>query len=187
MLCVWAPDTGKIKFEMKESHTHEIRCLAFMPDGKQLISGSWDGKIKIWDLETGKLKLLIEPECKKIENFVLFDDGKKLMIACDQCFLWDLKTNERIRTYGMGGVISAAVSPDKKTLLTGWYDGKIRQWKIESGDLVAEYQAHEAYSFWMDFSPDGKNFATAGGGDYNNGNPLKGKDHVVRIWKFEEE
>ena len=28
--------------------------MAFSPDGKQVVSGSWDKSVKLWNVETGK-------------------------------------------------------------------------------------------------------------------------------------
>ena len=35
-------------------HTNTVRSVAFSPDGKHIVSGSWDNTICIWDAETGK-------------------------------------------------------------------------------------------------------------------------------------
>ena len=34
-------------------HTNSISCLQFSPDGRHIISGSFDRTIRIWDFETG--------------------------------------------------------------------------------------------------------------------------------------
>src|SRR5438045_3610191 len=62
-------------------HTHDIKKLAFTPDGKQIISGSHDGAIRIWDLETGRtVRLLYPPESRGAGLFALSPDGKRLAV-----------------------------------------------------------------------------------------------------------
>ena len=35
-------------------HTGRVWSVAFSPDGKQILSGSWDGTIKLWDIASGR-------------------------------------------------------------------------------------------------------------------------------------
>jgi WD40 repeat protein len=34
-------------------HANYITCVTYSPNGRQIISGSWDKTIRIWDAETG--------------------------------------------------------------------------------------------------------------------------------------
>jgi WD40 repeat protein len=38
-----------------EGHKNVVRCVAFSPDGKQIVSGSDDRTICIWDAASGRL------------------------------------------------------------------------------------------------------------------------------------
>src|SRR5262249_54231672 len=54
-------DLAGTKLELHEGHTAPITGLVLMPDGKQLISSSLDGTVRVWDAgvlkETNKLEL----------------------------------------------------------------------------------------------------------------------------------
>jgi WD40 repeat protein len=39
-----------------KGHTKDIWSLAFNPNGKELLSGSADTTIKVWDMKNGELK-----------------------------------------------------------------------------------------------------------------------------------
>ena len=56
-LLLWDLTTGQ-QIRPFVGHTKDIRNVAVSPDGKQLLSGSFDGTMRLWDLATGKeLKL----------------------------------------------------------------------------------------------------------------------------------
>jgi WD40 repeat protein len=54
MTLVWR-EGGKTLHLAWQAHTDTIRTLAFSPDGATLATGSWDGAIKLWELERGAL------------------------------------------------------------------------------------------------------------------------------------
>src|SRR5689334_18198424 len=39
----------------QNQHDGEIKSLAFSPDGRQVLSGSDDGTVKLWDVATGQV------------------------------------------------------------------------------------------------------------------------------------
>src|SRR6266699_3533916 len=51
---VWR-DSGKMLDLAWQAHTAAVQALAFSPDEQMLATGSWDGMIKLWNLENGAL------------------------------------------------------------------------------------------------------------------------------------
>jgi WD40 repeat protein len=48
---MWDTAAGKQLAEMK-GHTNTVYTLDISPDGRLAVSGSWDGTIRLWDLES---------------------------------------------------------------------------------------------------------------------------------------
>ncbi|MBN1119489.1 MAG: hypothetical protein JXJ17_00300 [Anaerolineae bacterium] len=76
-----------------------------------------------------------------------------------------------------GRVSAMSISPDGSLVATGTNDGQVFLWVVETGEMVAQFQAHEDnerryYSTLtaVAFSPDGHILATSGG------------DNTVRLW-----
>ena len=39
----------ELKAEKQSAHSSVVLSVAFSPDGKSIVSGSWDETIKVWD------------------------------------------------------------------------------------------------------------------------------------------
>ncbi len=50
---LWDAASGALVRELK-GHTDVIYVMAFFPDGRTLVSGGWDGTIRLWDVGTGR-------------------------------------------------------------------------------------------------------------------------------------
>src|SRR5437764_250060 len=51
---VWK-ERGRLLHLAWQAHTDVVSTLAFSPDGSTLASGSWDGTLKLWNLQSGAL------------------------------------------------------------------------------------------------------------------------------------
>jgi WD40 repeat protein len=61
-----------------EGHFGWVQAVAFSPDGKLVVSGSWDDIIKLWDPATGTLQQTLEGHSGWVEAVVFSSDGKSL-------------------------------------------------------------------------------------------------------------
>ena len=46
---VWDADSGKLLGTLR-SHTARVECMAWSPDSKRLVSGSYDKTVKVWNV-----------------------------------------------------------------------------------------------------------------------------------------
>ena len=81
----------KLKFEMK-GHNNGVFCLAFTPDGKTLISGSFDTHVRLWDVKTGKNVATLRDHKDEVLCVAVSPDGKTLATGSSDktIMLWDL-------------------------------------------------------------------------------------------------
>ena len=71
-----------------EGHTSSVFSVAFSPDGKQIVSGSWDNTVRLWDTATGQQ---IQPTLKGHTNYVssvAFSPDAKQVVSDDSILLY---------------------------------------------------------------------------------------------------
>ena len=81
-------------------HTDSVRCLLLLTHGSELLSGSGDKTIKMWDVKTGKrLKTLIG-HASSVECLLLLPiKGELVSSSYDKTIkIWDLVVGQCLRT-----------------------------------------------------------------------------------------
>ena len=161
-----------------------VNCVAFSPDSRQLRIGGRRGAVSTWDvangLAVGKPVAFPGPvvEITPDGRIVVVAQGAQQFVAIDATTLKPLGPpllNLRHRSQGPS---RAALSPDRKYLLTGESNdtpGGISRaglvWDIATGRLRCETGKHDTYHIYaVAWSPDGKTVATGG------------HDTVLRLW-----
>lgn len=175
-ITLWNPRTGAMTGRLA-GHKDSILCVAFTPDGKQLVSGSRDGTLRVWDLET-QTEVAALACGEPVLTLACSPDGKTLATGGRErsIRLWDVPTRQlRIALQGHPREVrSLAFTPDGKRLASSGRDPSIRVWDVESGKPVAHYQGHSFAVTSVAFSPDGRTLATAGW------------DKLVKLWDVRE-
>jgi WD40 repeat protein len=123
-----------------------ISALAFAPDGQSLaVAGS--GRLEIWDIETGKLRMSFRNDVKDTVNkLVRGDDGVYSQI-----------TETVVRP---DDVACAAFSKDGKTLFSSGKENVIRLWDAATGKEKAQLAGHRTAATHLSLSADGKVLAS---------------------------
>jgi WD40 repeat protein/serine/threonine protein kinase len=135
-----------------------VTFLAFLPDGKRLMSGGQ--QIKFWDADTGEPRGdLPIPD----RHLAVSPDGK-LLASWDTVAVRvrDLATGRTRDTlpWGSGPL---AFSPDGKSLAMDGPDRNVKLWDVATHDTRASLPTPQGTEVWaMGFSPDSKYLAGAG-------------------------
>jgi len=144
-----------------------ITCVSFSGDDKYLVSSSYDGIVKIWDVAN---KLLIK-EFNNIDqvNCVQFSPDNKL-IACNSDYkinLWEIESNSLLKTLideddNTKMIFMLSFSPDG-TLIASCSGNKIIVlWDVIKGTKVLTIDNFETENITcMVFSPNSQYLATS--------------------------
>lgn len=158
-------------------HTDTVWAVAISPDGKTLVSGSFDKTMRLWNLPAGTWRQTLSQHSDAVRSIAISADNKMLVSgSSDKTIkIWDLQTGELIRSIAghMGPVWAVALSPDGKTLVSGSYDGTIKTWDAQSGKPLQTI-SEDYDSVWsLAISPDGQTLAS---GSYGS---------TIKLWNLQ--
>ena len=155
ILRLWDVQTGE---EIREFTGHvysNIFGLAYSPDGKTMVSGTFDKTARLWDIATGQQ--LREFDMPDGASAVAFSpDGKTILTGSwdGAVRLWDVQTGSLIRPFV--GHTESSWSPFRPmvvTLLTGGNDFTARLWDITTGQEIRRFAGHSNAVETVAFSP----------------------------------
>lgn len=128
------------------AHTGALLSIAFSPDGKLALSGSYDETLKLWELSTGRDIRTFNGHTSSIYSVDFSSDGSYAVSGSldKTIMLWDVRTGKTIRTMTVKNawVRSVAFSPDSKVIASGWSDDVIRLWNVANGKMIGELIGH---------------------------------------------
>ena len=142
-------------------HTKEIASVAFSPDGKYILTGSWDQTAKLWDL-TGHELLTFAGHEGPVLSVAFSRDGKQVLTGSEDgtAKLWDL-SGKPLRTFHghASWVFAVAFSPDGQSIMTGSRDRTAKIWSL-AGRLLQTLAGHDNPVLSVAFSPNGQQALT---------------------------
>jgi WD40 repeat protein/transcriptional regulator with XRE-family HTH domain len=179
---VWR-DSGKMLDLAWQAHTAAVQALGFSPDEQMLATGSWDGTIKLWNLENGAL-LWLGQHTGSIHRLTFTPDGRTLASGGDDAVirLWDVSTGKPLQTLSSQNspIYALAWSPDGCLLAGGCFDGSIHLWEMQGGQAAQPgasriLTGHSGPVWSLAFAPD-RSRSTLASGSF---------DRTVRMWDVE--
>jgi WD40 repeat protein len=148
-------------------HRYFVRSVSFSPCGKVLATGGGDEVIRLWDVDTCRIKASLQGHTKTVSSLAFSQDGKVLASGSwDRTIrLWDVANRQQRFSFKGGNLVSSvAFSPNGDTLAAGLLDGRVRIWRIDSSPhLIAVKKLYPPSEVFLSFSPDGKTLAIGGG------------------------
>ncbi|KAL5633795.1 hypothetical protein ACGC1H_005851 [Rhizoctonia solani] len=169
-LCVWGSISGQLVLGPLTGHTKWVDIVRYSPTGDRILSCSLDKTLCQWDAQTGgSLQVDNSIEDTSLSRSKYSNRGfcvaayspngshiatiSRIASVC----VWDSSTGKMIQGPLEGGLTGRAVvfSADGSALITGWEDGTVRTWDLQSGHLVSSIQPQKSLPVSaFDFSPD---------------------------------
>ncbi len=157
---IWDVETSA-EVRTLRGHTNTVDSVKFTADGAFLLSSSWDGTIKRWDVITGQLLTTYGENLPDMGEVFMIDimpgDSEFISASSDGILrLWNIDTGEVIRTYeGHEGAINGVfINALGTRMVSAGNDATIRLWDIENGDELNQYIGHEDTANYARLSPD---------------------------------
>lgn len=144
-------------------HSSLVLAVDWSPDGRRIVSGSFDNTAQVWDALTGKHALIYRGHSDRVNKVKWSPDGQYIASSGDGTMrVWNAITGDTLfvaRDYNDPpiGIYGATWSPDSRYVASG-NSSSFRVWDIMTGKTVASYDSTDGPNSPL-WSPDGRYFA----------------------------
>lgn len=172
-----SPTINKIVLDkILTGHSATVWSVAVKPNSQEILSGSEDRTIKLWNIGSGKVLRTFSKHSNTVWSIAISPDGQRFTSGSgdNTAGVWDLATGKFLYTLAghSGTVWSAAFSADGETLATGSDDQTIRLWSMSTGKEFGQLSGHSGAVRAIAFSFDGQYLISGSG------------DTTIKIWDF---
>ena len=159
-----------------QGHTGWVTTVAFSPNGKHIVSGSYDRLIRLWDAQTcDQVGNPLRGHNDSVQSVAILPDGRHIVSgSSDRTIrLWNVQTGIQVGNplQHTLPVNSVAFSPDGRCIASGSNDRTIQLWDAQTGAQVGDpLKGHTDAVRSVSFSPDGGHIASGS------------SDRTIRLW-----
>ncbi len=167
--------------QILKGHTEGVQCVAWSPTGQQILTGSWDRTLIIWEIATGQKLRILRGHQHPLTCAKWSPDGTSILSVASsqlggQIKLWDVdsgKLRASLEAHN-NWVNGADWSPDSKKFVTASDDQTLIIWDAPTGKNLATLNGHTSPVRSVAWSPDGKRIVS--------GSAKQGQPGILKIW-----
>lgn len=177
----------KTIFSTTSVHKSPIKAAAFSYDSKNIITGSNDAILRLWNKETWLCEKVFQAHPDSVTTAISWIPNSPCFVSGSfdgTLRLWD-KTKERcIKIFEgyekglikpeMPRILSLCILPNGEEMLSAFSNGVIKRWNIASGSSK-DYIGHSQEVSTLSISVDGKEMLSTS------------MDKTVKIWNLESD
>ena len=175
---LWQAPSGDSLGEPLE-HKHLVCSVAFHPDGHAVLTGSYDGTVQLWDVQSNERLGATIPVTKPPAYAArISPDGSKILTGSSEgtAQLWNSESGQLLGELigHTNEVYAAAFSPDGRLVATGSHDNTAQLWDAETRQPMGQPMRHGGLVMSVAFSPDRHVLLTGSA------------DRSVRLWNISD-
>ena len=160
-----------------------VTSVAFSPDDKLIVSGSYDKTVRVWNVDSGQEMIKLNGHTDRVNSVAFSPNGELIASGSSDntVRVWDVASYvQRTAIVSVGEVMkleghistvnSVTFSKDGKFIVSGSNDNTVRVWNVNSGEEMMKLGGHTNVVNSVAFSNDGKCIVSGS------------NDKTVRVW-----
>lgn len=162
-------------------HNHFVSDVVFSSDGQYALSGSWDGTLRLWEINSGRCTRRFVDHTKDVLSVAFSADNRQIVSGSrDRTIkLWNTLGDCKFTIQDEGHtewVSCVRFSPSKAApvIVSAGWDKLVKVWSLSNCRLRTNLVGHTGYLNTVTISPDGSLCASGG------------KDGTAMLWDLTE-
>jgi len=175
MVKLWDVEMRKVTAKWT-GHTWSVTSVRWSANGMHVVSGSYDGTVRVWEMESGETALgPINTGGQRVFAVAYSPDSSNIASGGDKAIeIWDTMTGERLSTLEQDSdVWSLAWTLDQKKFIAGFQNGLIMIFNTTTWEQIAILEGHRFYVNALSLLQNDRLLASASG------------DKTVRLWNLD--
>merc|ERR1711959_540542 len=162
-------------------HGHFVQDVVISSDGQFALSGSWDGTLRLWDLNTGLTTRRFVGHSKDVLSVAFSADNCQIVSGSrDKTIkLWNTLGECKYTITDKGhtewvSCVRFSPNPQNPVIVSAGWDKYVKVWELATCRIQTDHVGHTGYINTVTISPDGSLCASGG------------KDGTTMLWDLNE-